>query len=598
MFLNRKPKEEDEGPVITAFEEIEIKKVLGEDEEAPACKRVAFGVARALLLAFLLYFFICSLDLMASAFRHCAPRDHRLEQSSGGSDGRHPHHCTRPEFIHFHLHHRLHDCSWTDQKTVLDVRSGIPLVMGANVGTSVTSTIVSFSHAGQREDFGRAFAGATVHDCFNWLSVIVILPLEVATGYLFYTTEAIVNSMPLSKNVSSLGGVKVLQTLTDPFTQQIVILNKTVINEWSKNNPEYENATLLKTWCGKGKSPGELTECIYLAKYMESIGDTAIGAILLLFSLILLFVCMGVMVKILQKVLKGTMANAIRRAINAEIPKLPWLGGYISILVGCVATFLLQSSSVVTSLLTPLVGLGLVSLERAYPLTMGSNLGTTGTAIIASLASPSAPPLQLALTHTLFNATGILLFYPIPIMRWPIPMAYSLGRTVARRRWVAILYILTAFIILPTVIFTLSRVDNSNISLYCVLGIVIVIVCFAVIINKLQSSHPNVLPPFLRTWDWLPHWMHSWGWADKAVSSITFFFSRHTSKCFKKTKTEELSTIHIAESENSDLKKSDSFYNPNMGKKCCDNVHSPKTSKNNNTFSMVGSDNPTFVTSF
>lgn len=54
--------------------------------------------------------------------------------------------------------------------------------MGANIGTSVTNTIVSLGEITHRNDFRRAFAGATVHDMFNWLSVIVLLPLEVATG--------------------------------------------------------------------------------------------------------------------------------------------------------------------------------------------------------------------------------------------------------------------------------------------------------------------------------------------------------------------------------------------------------------------------------
>lgn len=36
----------------------------------------------------------------------------------------------------------------------------------------------------------------------------------------------------------------------------------------------------------------------------------------------------------------------------------------------------------------PSPGIGVISLERAYPLTLGSNLGTTATALLAALASP------------------------------------------------------------------------------------------------------------------------------------------------------------------------------------------------------------------
>lgn len=60
----------------------------------------------------------------------------------------------------------------------------IPIVMGANIGTSVTNTIVALGQIKDKNDFRRAFAGATVHDMFNWMSVIVLLPLEVVSGLL------------------------------------------------------------------------------------------------------------------------------------------------------------------------------------------------------------------------------------------------------------------------------------------------------------------------------------------------------------------------------------------------------------------------------
>ena len=76
------------------------------------------------------------------------------------------------------------------------VRQAISLIMGANIGTSVTSTIVALGQAGDRSEFRRAFAAATVHDMFNFLTVVVILPLEAATGYLNAISGAIINSTP------------------------------------------------------------------------------------------------------------------------------------------------------------------------------------------------------------------------------------------------------------------------------------------------------------------------------------------------------------------------------------------------------------------
>ena len=58
----------------------------------------------------------------------------------------------------------------------------IPIIMGSNVGTSVTNTLVALAQSADRDEFRRAFAAATVHDMFNWLSVGVLLPVEVLTG--------------------------------------------------------------------------------------------------------------------------------------------------------------------------------------------------------------------------------------------------------------------------------------------------------------------------------------------------------------------------------------------------------------------------------
>jgi sodium-dependent phosphate cotransporter len=75
------------------------------------------------------------------------------------------------------------------------------------------------------------------------------------------------------------------------------------------------------------------------------------------------------------------LAAVVKKTLNADIPYVPWLTGYIAILIGAFMTFLVQSSSVFTSALTPLVGLGVISLKRVYPLTLGSNVGTTTTAL-------------------------------------------------------------------------------------------------------------------------------------------------------------------------------------------------------------------------
>ncbi len=127
----------------------------------------------------------------------------------------------------------------------------------------------------------------------------------------------------------------------------------------------------------------------------------------------------------------------IKRVLNAHLPYVPWLTGYLAIAIGAGITVTIQSSSVFTSALTPLVGSGLFELERAYPLTLGSNLGTTTTGILAALAADGAhirDSLQIALCHMLFNILGIAIFYPLPFMRWPVFLGHMAGSVVYKYR--------------------------------------------------------------------------------------------------------------------------------------------------------------------
>lgn len=108
--------------------------------------------------------------------------------------------------------------------------------------------------------------------------------------------------------------------------------------------------------------------------------DTSSGILLFIVSIVALSLCLYLMVKVLHSLLGGQIAKAARKTINADFPKpFHWLTGYFAIIVGAGMTILVQSSSVFTSALTPLVGIGCLKIERMYPLTLGSNIGTTFT---------------------------------------------------------------------------------------------------------------------------------------------------------------------------------------------------------------------------
>ncbi|XP_042286987.1 sodium-dependent phosphate transport protein 2A-like isoform X1 [Thunnus maccoyii] len=129
---------------------------------------------------------------------------------------------------------------------LLDVRSAIPIIMGSNIGTSVTNTIVALMQAGEREEFERAFAGATVHDCFNWLSVLVLLPLEAVSGLLRYLSQVVVNTLQFSTGEEA---PELLKVLTEPLTKKIIQLDRSVIAAIATGDQSVRNKSLVKHWC-------------------------------------------------------------------------------------------------------------------------------------------------------------------------------------------------------------------------------------------------------------------------------------------------------------------------------------------------------------
>lgn len=415
--------------------------------------------------------------------------------------------------------------------SVLAVKPAIPIIMGANIGTSVTNTIVSLAQAAERNEFRRAFAGAVVHDIFNWLSVIIFLPLEVITSYLLRLTGKMIDVLHLKQTKGT--NKKLLKTLTEPFTKLVIQLDKDIIKEIALgdksaekkslikeckpeisiqevNNTVFNATTNLTSYVMANETTEEETKCKFLFAG-TSLSDTEVGIILLVISIILLCICLVSIVKVLHSMLRGQMAKIIKKTVNADFPgPFRHLTGYLAILVGAGLTMLVQSSSIFTSALTPLIGVGVVTIERAFPLTLGSNIGTTATGILAALASDSNldKALQIAFCHLFFNISGILLWYPIPYLRRvPISFAKTLGNKTADYRWFAIAYLVFGFFLLPAAVFGLSLAGWQ-----ILLGVAmpfILLFLFIVIVNILQRKAPGRLPEVLHDWEWLPKWTRS-----------------------------------------------------------------------------------------
>nr|XP_004656212.2 sodium-dependent phosphate transport protein 2B [Jaculus jaculus] len=525
------------------------------------------GIGKFFLLLGFLYLFVCSLDVLSSAFQLVGGKM-AGQFFSNNSIMSNP---VAGLVIGVLVTVMVQSSSTSSSiivsmvaSSLLTVRAAIPIIMGANIGTSITNTIVALMQAGDRNEFRRAFAGATVHDFFNWLSVLVLLPLEAATHYLELLTNLVVDTFNFKNGEEAPA---ILKVITDPFTKLIIQLDKDVIHQIAMNNEAAQNKSLVKIWCKTFTNITELNVTVPSPEnctspsmcwtdgintwtttnvtYKENIAkcqhifvnfnlpDLAVGIILLFVSLLVLCGCLIMIVKLLGSVLKGQVAVIIKKTLNTDFPfPFAWVTGYLAILVGAGMTFIVQSSSVFTSALTPLIGIGVITIERAYPLTLGSNIGTTTTAILAALASPGntlRSSLQIALCHFFFNISGILLWYPIPFTRLPVRLAKGLGNISAKYRWFAVFYLIFFFFLTPLAVFGLSL---AGWPVLVGVGVPIVLVLLLILcIRLLQTRCPRMLPLKLRDWNFLPYWMHSLKPWDRVISLATTCYQRRCCCC-------------------------------------------------------------------
>lgn len=291
----------------------------------------------------------------------------------------------------------------------LPLSIAIPMAMGANIGTSLTSTLVSLGHVRNGVEFRRAFAAATVHDSFNLLAVAVLLPIEV----LFNPMErlsAMFAQLIYSDASVSMSDVNFMKTLLTPASEAL---------------------HLLTSWL-----PG----------IFAGVAMIVIGIMLILF-----------VVSRIGKILRGLLVGKAKDIMHAAVGKGP-LAGMAS---GTAITVLVQSSSTTTALIVPLAGTGVFTLRQVYPFTLGANIGTTITALLAATAihGPMAvTALTIALVHLFFNLFAIVLIYGIPLFRSiPIYMAETLAELAQRNKLYVIAYILGVFFLIPLLLIGLSR---------------------------------------------------------------------------------------------------------------------------------------------
>ena len=295
----------------------------------------------------------------------------------------------------------------------LPVHTAIPMVMGANIGTTITNTLVSLGHIRSKEEFRRAFAAATVHDFFNLLAVVIFLPLEMAFGLL--------EKMSLSLSYLILGGESLSMSglnFIKPITKPVIGMFQGVF----------------------GHLP-----------------DPFGGVVLVVFGIVVIFAAITFLGKLLRQVMVGQAKKVLHSAIGR--------GPLTGIASGTTVTVLVQSSSTTTSLIVPLAGTGIFGIRDIYPFTLGANIGTCITSLLAATAisGPTAVfALQIALVHLMYNVLGVVVIYGIKFLREiPIKGAQSLALVATERKSIAAGYVLGVFFVIPGILIGITSLSVS-----------------------------------------------------------------------------------------------------------------------------------------
>ena len=277
----------------------------------------------------------------------------------------------------------------------LPLTGAIPMIMGANIGTTITNMLVSIGHINRNNEFRRAFAAATVHDFFNVIAVIILFPLEIVFGI-------------LEKSAVWLGNILFGKVSTDAVFHSPI---KTAI-EWGSNH--------LVTFSSDN------------------------NILLIIISVLLTFTMLFSLVKILRSLVLHKVENFFDQYF--------FRSAIIAFCFGIILTILVQSSSITTSTIIPLAGAGVLTLRQIYPFTLGANIGTTVTALLASLTL-DVTAMVAAFSHLFFNIFGIILIYLNPLLRdIPMKLAEWVAGVALKNKVLPIIYLLIIFFGLPLII--------------------------------------------------------------------------------------------------------------------------------------------------
>jgi len=287
---------------------------------------------------------------------------------------------------------------------IVAVATAIPYIMGANIGTSITNTIVSLGHIVNKNEFRRAFEASIVHDFFNVLSVLILFPLQLYFGVISKTANWMTSLFLGAGTFTFKSPVKMMTKPAVDAIKDFFKMQDIINHNW----------------------------------------------LLIFAALILLFISL----RYLTVLIRSLVMERLEAFFDSHIFKT-WLRAMV---FGVFITILVQSSSITTSLVVPLAGAGILQLRQIFPYTLGANIGTTITALLASLVAGTHAPLAVAFGHLAFNIYGILLIWPIEIIRnIPIKMSEKFAAVAVRNRMIPIVYILVVFFLIPLTLIFIVR---------------------------------------------------------------------------------------------------------------------------------------------
>ncbi len=282
----------------------------------------------------------------------------------------------------------------------VSLAGAIPMIMGANIGTTVTNTIVSIGHIRRGAEFKRAFSASTVHDFFNIMAVLILFPIEIMFGL-------------LEKSATGLGTLLFGTISTNEVFKSPV---KTAI-KWG-------------------------------AKHLESLSFDN-NALYIFLSVLLTFAMLYSIVKLLRSL----VLDNIKQYFDQYIFKT----ALRAIIFGMLLTIMVQSSSITTSTIVPLAGAGVVTLRQLYPFTLGANIGTTVTALLASMTL-NVTAMVAAFAHLFFNIFGIVVIFLNPLLRdIPVKVAEWIADVSIKNKFIPVIYLLSFFFLLPLLTIFLGR---------------------------------------------------------------------------------------------------------------------------------------------